>query len=195
MFQLQEEVETVATTMITTEPTSSVTLSASVAATLPLEYKPTSLDVLSGRRTGNNNHAGNLKFLSMVKKNLTQYMDAPSRIHKSVIIDDTLEKLLTLDLQFLKQHKQTRKWHILNRSASYKRVAHAFRDFKYKATKKNNNRRANKMNLQTIDTAVRAQPKTTVTAKSAGHNNTVTTRTTIARHEGAGEEFDAFPQN
>ena len=35
---------------------------------LPLEYKPTSLDVLSGRGKGNNNHAGNLKFLSMVKK-------------------------------------------------------------------------------------------------------------------------------
>ena len=116
---------------------------------LPLEYKPTSLDVLSGRGKGNNSHAGNLKFLNMVKINLQKYINAPSRIHKSVIIDDTLEKLLTLDLQFLKQHKQTRKWHILNRSASYERVAHTFRDFKYKATKKNKNRRANKMNLQT----------------------------------------------
>ena len=116
---------------------------------LPLEYKPTSLDVLSGRGKGNNSHAGNLKFLNMVKINLQKYINAPSRIHKSVIIDDTLEKLLTLDLQFLKQHKQTRKWHILNRRASYDRVAHTFRDLKYKATKKNKNRRASKMILQT----------------------------------------------
>jgi hypothetical protein len=100
---------------------------------LPIDYEPTDNDIISGRGRSFNNHQGNTFFIEILKSNLQQYIDAPKRMYKSIVIDNLLSIIDDSGSRFIKKNTKTKQWYEMNRNESYKRVGHALRDLIYKS--------------------------------------------------------------
>jgi hypothetical protein len=99
---------------------------------LPIDYKPTNYDILSGRGKTLNTHKGNMHFIDMIKSNLQQYIDAPRRMNKSFVIGELVAIIFASGSRFIKKHPKRKQYYVLNQEESYSRVGRALRDFKYK---------------------------------------------------------------
>jgi hypothetical protein len=119
---------------------------------LPIDYKPTDNDILSGRGRTLNNHNGNKHFIDIIKSNLQQYIDAPRRMHKSFVIDEIVAHMFASGYRFIRKHsRKTNQWCVLYQDESYKRVGHALRDMKYSAMKKQRQKDINNNTLNSYE--------------------------------------------
>ena len=109
---------------------------------LPIDYKPSDNDILSGRGRTLNAHKGNMHFIDIIKSNLQQYIDAPRRMHKSFVIDELVASVFSSGFRFIKKNTKTEQWYVMNRNESYTRVGHALRDLKYKKSNKTHSKLA-----------------------------------------------------
>lgn len=127
-------------------------------------YQPTGKDILCGRGRGNFLHEGNKLYISILRKNLKEYLGARKREEKSVIIKAVVSSLTERGFRFLKQDGTRGGWCELTSAMAYCRTAHAIRDLvrKHKHHKGNKGSKpASKAPSRTISTKGIASKKKT----------------------------------
>jgi hypothetical protein len=95
---------------------------------LPLNFTPTSTDILCGRGNVFSNHEGNRYFGRIIRSNLRQYRDAGSRPEKIRVVDDILQELRSAGVRFAKLDNETKRWFELNDVLAHQKIGHAIRD-------------------------------------------------------------------
>jgi len=94
-------------------------------------------DVLCGRGKAYNNHEGNINFVNMIKSNVQRYIDAPTRIYRSLIVIELTEAIcVNSGIRFLKKDKASDQWIQLETIQAKEKIGHCIRDIK--KTRKNN---------------------------------------------------------
>lgn len=115
-------------------------------ATLPPIDYVQQTDVLCGRGKAFTNHKGNINFISMIKSNVQGYIDAPTRLKKSMVIIEMAENLcLDSGLRFLKKDKISDQWIQLGFIQAKDKIGHCIRDIiRKKGNSKNKTNRNHK---------------------------------------------------
>mmetsp|Transcript_29760 Transcript_29760/g.45109 ORF Transcript_29760/g.45109 Transcript_29760/m.45109 type:complete len:551 (-) Transcript_29760:311-1963(-) len=93
----------------------------------PIE-RPEDLDILLGRTKISFNHVGNRKFRVFIDKHLQRYMDAQSRMEKTLVVNSVVEAIQDGGGRFLKQDNKTKKWYKVSAKMAREKVGHALRD-------------------------------------------------------------------
>jgi hypothetical protein len=89
---------------------------------------PKSNDVLLGRGAACLRHPGNQLFREIIDKALGSYEKTSSRAHKAEIIKIIYDSVILNQGRFLKQNKETKKWHSVEKNHVSEKIAHAIRD-------------------------------------------------------------------
>jgi hypothetical protein len=89
---------------------------------------PKSKDVLLGRGAACLRHPGNRLFREIIDKALPNYEKTSSRAHKVKIITIIYDSVTSNQGRFLKQDKETKKWHSVEKNHVSEKIAHAIRD-------------------------------------------------------------------
>ena len=89
---------------------------------------PRSKDVLLGRGAACLRHPGNRLFREIIDKAIPNYEKTSSRAHKAEIITIIYESVISNQGRFLKQDKETKKWHTVEKNHVNEKIAHAIRD-------------------------------------------------------------------
>lgn len=89
----------------------------------PLDY-----DILLGRGKTSFNHKGNHWFRVFIGLHLRQYMDAKSRMEKTLVVNAVVEAITEAGGRFLKQDSKTEKWVTVGPKKAREKVGHALRD-------------------------------------------------------------------
>jgi hypothetical protein len=95
---------------------------------LPLNFTPTSTDILCGRGNVFSNHEGNRYFGRIIRANLKPYRDAGSRPEKIRVVDDILQEIRSEGVRFAKLDSETKRWHELSDVLAHQKIGHAIRD-------------------------------------------------------------------
>jgi hypothetical protein len=95
---------------------------------LPLNFTPTSTDILCGRGNVFSNHEGNRYFGRIIRANLKPYRDAGSRPEKIRVVDDILQEIRSAGVRFAKLDNETKRWFELNDVLAHQKIGHAIRD-------------------------------------------------------------------
>lgn len=90
--------------------------------------KPEDFDILLGRGKTSFNHVGNRRFRVFIDINLQRYMDAQSRMEKTLVVNSVVEAIQDGGGRFLKQDSKTKKWYKVNAKTAREKVGHALRD-------------------------------------------------------------------
>mmetsp|Transcript_22978 Transcript_22978/g.34851 ORF Transcript_22978/g.34851 Transcript_22978/m.34851 type:complete len:547 (+) Transcript_22978:101-1741(+) len=90
--------------------------------------KPEDFDILLGRGKTSFNHVGNRRFRVFIDINLQRYMDAQSRMEKTLVVNSVVEAIQDGGGRFLKQDNKTKKWYKVNAKMAREKVGHALRD-------------------------------------------------------------------
>ena len=103
---------------------------------VPLDqsYQPGTYDVVCGRGKGSYNRPGNKRFRSLVATYIPQYMKARSKIDKSMVLNDIIDKVRSFTnpdtgsaAQFVKYTKSTG-WVLIGDEHTREKVGHAIRE-------------------------------------------------------------------
>ncbi|CAB9506766.1 Nitrilase family, member 2 [Seminavis robusta] len=96
---------------------------------LSIDFLPCPNTVIVGRGRKVAQHAGNVRFRELVKKELTEYSAATTKAHKSSIIQRVLTEVrLRSHHAFVKQNLTTQRWYRVEENAQRITTAQAFRD-------------------------------------------------------------------
>ena len=122
---------------------------------------PQDFDILLGRGKTSFNHVGNRRFRVFINLNLRKYMDAGSRMEKTLVVNSVVEAIHEAGGRFLKQDPKTGRWHQVNTKMAREKVGHALRDavgMRLKMGNKssggsNNNNNSNGNHLQGVQNA------------------------------------------
>lgn len=95
---------------------------------LPLNFTPTSTDILCGRGNVFSNHEGNRYFGRIIRSNLRPYRDAGSRPEKIRVVDGILQDIRSAGARFVKLDSETKRWYELNDVLAHQKIGHAIRD-------------------------------------------------------------------
>ena len=93
------------------------------------EKSPTRRDILCGRGKGLLNHPGNQRFLEFLKANATSYIEAPTRVEKTIVIAAIFSYLQKEGIRFMKEDQKTRRYVELSEDKAREKIAHAMRDY------------------------------------------------------------------
>ena len=96
--------------------------------TLPLDFTPSSKDILCGRGNVFSNHDGNRFFGTIIRANLRRYRDAANRPEKIRVVDDILQEIRSRGARFTKLDNATKRWYELNDVQAHQKIGHAIRD-------------------------------------------------------------------
>lgn len=94
---------------------------------LPRGYKPTALDVCSGRGKTSWLHEGNVAFRKIIRDNVHLYQNKRSKFEKSCVIATILDDLRAKGFKFLKKDKDSL-WYDIGDAGAREKVAHGLRD-------------------------------------------------------------------
>jgi len=89
---------------------------------------PEDFDILLGRGKTSFNHVGNRRFRVFIDIHLQRYMDAQSRMEKTLVVNSVVEAIQDGGGRFLKQDTKTKKWHKVSAKMAREKVGHALRD-------------------------------------------------------------------
>jgi len=89
---------------------------------------PEDFDILLGRGKTSFNHVGNRRFRVFIEIHLQRYMDAQSRMEKTLVVNSVVEAIQDGGGRFLKQDTKTKKWHKVSAKMAREKVGHALRD-------------------------------------------------------------------
>lgn len=95
---------------------------------LPVDYVPSSKDIVCGRGKAYSRLEGNQRFLNIVKRNLSRYSAARKRIDKSIAVISVVQQVLETDTKFLRYDGRTRRYLELNEDEIHEKTGHAIRD-------------------------------------------------------------------
>lgn len=90
------------------------------------EIQPT--DVLCGRGKTSFNHVGNRSFRDLIAESTQRYIDAKSRLQKSMVVHSIVEEVKKAQGRFLKQDRYSGQWFELDEKQAKEKVGHAIRD-------------------------------------------------------------------
>ena len=103
---------------------------------IPLDqsYQPGTYDVVCGRGKGSYNRPGNKRFRSLVATYIPKYMKARSKMDKSIVLNDIIDKVRSFTnpdtgapAQFVKYTKSTG-WVLIGDEHAREKVGHAIRE-------------------------------------------------------------------
>ena len=89
---------------------------------------PQDFDILLGRGKMSFNHVGNRRFRVFIGLHLRRYMDAKSRMEKTLVVNSVVEAITEAGGRFLKQDAKNNNWVQVNAKAAREKVGHALRD-------------------------------------------------------------------
>jgi hypothetical protein len=89
---------------------------------------PQDFDILLGRGKTSFNHVGNRRFRVFIGLHLRRYMDAQSRMEKTLVVNSVVEAIQEAGGRFLKQDGRSLKWFQVNAKMAREKVGHALRD-------------------------------------------------------------------
>lgn len=89
---------------------------------------PQDFDILLGRGKTSFNHVGNRRFRVFIGLHLRRYMDASSRMEKTLVVNGVVEAIQEAGGRFLKQDSKTEKWFQVTPKMAREKVGHALRD-------------------------------------------------------------------
>jgi hypothetical protein len=95
---------------------------------MPLGFKPHDMDIVCGRGWANAHREGNQAFTEVIQANLHLYLKASSRIEKSTVVSEVLDRVLCSGARFLKEDKVSQRWRYLTREEAHSKVGHSIRD-------------------------------------------------------------------
>jgi len=95
--------------------------------TQPID-EPMDFDILLGRGKTSFNHVGNRRFRVFIGLHLRRYMDAQSRMEKTLVVNSVVEAIQEAGGRFLKQDAKSKKWFQVNSKMAREKVGHALRD-------------------------------------------------------------------
>jgi hypothetical protein len=98
---------------------------------LPRDYKPTTYDVICGRGKGYYDKPGNKRFRLIVAQYVDSYKPSHSRIHKSLILQQIIDRVCAQDngqAQFLRYDCKIKCWCRLSMDHAREKVGHAMRE-------------------------------------------------------------------
>eukprot|EP00542_Grammatophora_oceanica_P022020 CAMPEP_0194033078 /NCGR_PEP_ID=MMETSP0009_2-20130614/5876_1 /TAXON_ID=210454 /ORGANISM="Grammatophora oceanica, Strain CCMP 410" /LENGTH=726 /DNA_ID=CAMNT_0038673689 /DNA_START=502 /DNA_END=2682 /DNA_ORIENTATION=- len=88
---------------------------------------PLDTDILLGRSKASWNHVGNRRFRVFVGLHLKQYMEATTRLEKTMVVNLVVEAIQEAGGRFLKQNKD-KTWYMVHNKLAREKVGHALRD-------------------------------------------------------------------
>lgn len=89
---------------------------------------PLDIDILLGRSKGAFNHVGNRRFRVFILMHLKDYMNANSRMEKTLVVNRVYEQISDAGGRFLKEDTKTEKWIQVSHKVGRDKVGHALRD-------------------------------------------------------------------
>lgn len=97
---------------------------------LPDDFVPRSSDVICGRGKQRHNHAGNKRFRDTIATNVHRYMQADSKLDKTLVVLSIVENIREgpPESGFVKQDEVTLRWHDIGDKLAREKVGHALRD-------------------------------------------------------------------
>lgn len=102
---------------------------------LPQNYVPSDSDIVCGRGKLYSMHPGNRKYARAIRGYLQCYLQAPTRIDRSIVVASVVMELQESGHRFVKldNSKSSRtatgqSWFVLNDDATHEKVSHAIRD-------------------------------------------------------------------
>lgn len=95
---------------------------------MPEEFEPAAMDIICGRGCQYSTRPGNKIFANIVQSHLQEYQEARTRIDKTMVVAQVLERVLETGARFLKKDKSTQRWMEMNREQSHSKCGHAIRD-------------------------------------------------------------------
>jgi hypothetical protein len=98
---------------------------------LPIDYEPTIYDVICGRGKGHYNRPGNKRFRSIVSQYVESYKPCQSRIHKSLILQQIIDRVREQDngqALFLRYDSKMKCWCRMSIDHTREKVGHAMRE-------------------------------------------------------------------
>lgn len=103
---------------------------------LPPEYVPSSSDVHCGRGKKNWHHEGNAMFRELIRANISTYREASHKPTKNTIVISIVKSIRENGGRFIKQDKDSGRWHEIGDSQARDKVHHSLRDHVYIKSKK-----------------------------------------------------------
>ena len=110
---------------------SSTSSNAPIGTLLPDNFEPTNYDVICGRGKGCAEWVGNRRFRVTIAMNKERYIKAPTKVDKSLVVDEIVNTITSLSLNgggFVKKDEVTGKWYKIDQQAARDKVGHAMRD-------------------------------------------------------------------
>ena len=111
------------------------------------EIQPT--DVLCGRGKQAFNNQGNRRFRDLIAASTDKYINASSRLEKSMVVHSIVEQVKKIGGRFLKQDRYTGRWYELDERQAKEKVGHAIRDATASIDPKKKEKAAKKRNSAT----------------------------------------------
>ena len=90
--------------------------------------KPADFDILLGRGKTSFNHVGNRRFRVFINLHLRRYMDASTRMDKTVVVNSVVEAIHEAGGRFLKEDLRSKSWYQVATKTAREKVGHALRD-------------------------------------------------------------------
>jgi len=119
--------EVIASTMLNDVP-SQPCLRSEKPNSLPTDYKPTSQDVCCGRGKKNWNRGGNVNFREIIRSNVSQYIEAPTKKEKTKVVCSIVNELRNRGSMFLREDDSSGKWYDIGDAQAREKVGHSLRD-------------------------------------------------------------------
>lgn len=115
---------------------------------LPPDFEPSKYDVVCGRGKGCEKWIGNKRFRVTIAMNKERYMKAPTKLDKSLVVDEIVKTISTASPNggFIKKDACTGQWYKISEQQARDKVGHAMRDAvqanERKARRQRNKRRS-----------------------------------------------------
>lgn len=95
-------------------------------SSLPSDFEPSQDDILCGRGKGSYNRAANKKFRSLVRQYLSEYTSARTRVDKSAVIDNILDRVQGNQTRFVTFKEE--RWFEISEDQAREKIGHCLRE-------------------------------------------------------------------
>lgn len=140
---------------------------------LPPNFEPSNYDVICGRGKACANWIGNRRFRVTIAMNKEQYLAAPTKLDKSVVVDQIAKTIKNTSPNggFVKKDEETGRWYKITDQAARDKVGHAMRDAvaapQKKARRKQARRRSSRRRKTSPQSVARAPAPVPLEAPSS----------------------------
>lgn len=89
---------------------------------------PRNEDVICGRGKATQDHPGNKRYREIIKENLKEYMNAKTKMDKSLVVSKVVDQIHEDGGNFVKKNAKTKKWGVVDEDFAREKTAHTIRD-------------------------------------------------------------------